>query len=98
MLAPPKLAGMPIEALLAEGRDGPLAHVWSADVETIMRSLFEIDARGRGTPRLARANHMRILRAMYLQQPKELLARIAVPTLMFCARPRARVMDEERGF
>jgi hypothetical protein len=41
---------------------------------------------------------MRILRAMYGQKPKELLAEIAAPTLMFCARPRRHVMDEERDF
>jgi pimeloyl-ACP methyl ester carboxylesterase len=98
MLAPPKLAGMPIDDLLAYGRDGPLAHVWSPKVERIMRSLFEVDARGRGKPRLSRANHFRILRAMYAQKPKELLARIEVPVLMYCARPRASVMDEERDF
>ena len=98
MLAPPKLAGMPIDDLLAYGRDGPLAHVWSPAVEKIMRSLFDIDERGRGKPRLARANHFRILRAMYGQKTKELLARLPVPVLMYCARPRASVMDEERGF
>ena len=98
MLAPPKLAGMPIDELLAYGREGPLAHVWSPKVDRIMRSLFEVDTRGRGKPRLARANHFRILRAMYGQKPKDLLARMKVPVLMYCARPRASVMDEERGF
>jgi pimeloyl-ACP methyl ester carboxylesterase len=97
-LAPPKLAGMRIDDLLAYGRDGPLAHVWSPKIETIMRSLFDVDGRGRGKPRLSRGNHMRILRAMYLQNPKELLASLSVPTLMYCARPRAHVADEERGF
>ena len=98
MLAPPKLRGLPVDELLAYGREGSLAHVWSPEVERIVRSLFEIDSRGRGTPRLARANHMRILRAMFDQRPKDLLARIKVPTLMYCARPRRHVMNEERGF
>lgn len=98
MLAPPKLAGMPIDDLLAYGRDGPLAQVWSPAVERVMRSLFEVDDRGRAKPRLARANHFRILRAMYDQKPKELLARLNVPVLMYCARPRAHVMDDERDF
>jgi pimeloyl-ACP methyl ester carboxylesterase len=98
MLAPPKLAGLPIEELLEMGRRGSLAHVWSPEVEAIVRSLFEVDARGRAKPRLARANHMRILRAMYDQRPKELLAKLDVPVLMFCARPRKHAADEERGF
>lgn len=98
MLAPPKLAGLPIENLLEMGRRGSLAHVWSPEVEAIMRSLFEVDALGRAKPRLARANHMRILRAMYDQRPKELLAKLDVSVLMFCARPRKSAADEERGF
>jgi pimeloyl-ACP methyl ester carboxylesterase len=98
MLAPPKLAGLPIDELLEMGRRGSLGHVWSPEVEAIVRSLFEADDRGRAKPRLARSNHMRILRAMYDQRPKELLAKIDVPVLMFCARPRAHGADEERGF
>lgn len=98
MLAPPKLAGLPIEDLLSFGRNGSLAHVWSPEIERILRSLFQVDSRARGKPRLARTNHMRILRAMYDQTPKELLARLACPTLMYCARPRANVTDEEGGF
>ena len=71
---------------------------WSPSMEPIKRSMFHIDARGHVKPRLARANHMRILRAMYDQRPKELLARLACPTLMYCARPRTHVMDQEGDF
>jgi pimeloyl-ACP methyl ester carboxylesterase len=98
MLAPPKLAGLPIDELIEMAREGSLAHVWSPEVEGVIRSIFETDARGRARPRLARANHMRILRAMYGQKPKELLAKIACPTLMVCARPRRNAEDDERGF
>ena len=98
VLAPPKLSGTPIDDLLAYGRNGSLAHVWSPKVEEIMRTLFEVNGRGRGKPRLARANHFRILRAMFEQKPKELLARLDMPVLMYCARPRAHVMDDEGDF
>ena len=98
MLAPPKLAGLPVDRLLQFAREGSLAHVWSPQLEQIIRSLFVIDDRGRGTPRLARANHMRILRAMYGQKPKERLAGVECPALMYLARPRALGMEEERGF
>jgi pimeloyl-ACP methyl ester carboxylesterase len=98
VLAPPKFDALPVDELLSYARDGSLAHVWSSKIETIVRSLFESDARGNAKPRLARANHMRILRAMYGQKPKELLARADRPTLMICARPRRHVMAEERGF
>jgi len=98
MLAPPKFAGLPIDDLIEMARQGSLAHVWSPEVESVIRSIFETDGRGRARPRLARANHMRILRAMYGQKPKELLANIACPTLMICARPRKGAAMEERGF
>jgi pimeloyl-ACP methyl ester carboxylesterase len=35
---------------------------------------------------------------MYGQKPKELLAKIACPTLMICARPRKGAPPDERGF
>lgn len=97
-LAPPKLAGMRIDDILAFVRDESLAHIWSPHVEAIKRSLFEINGNGRGRLRLARPNHFRILRAMYQQKPKELLAGLRVPILMYCARPRAHAMDDERDF
>ena len=97
VLAPPKLVGVHIDRVLemVRARVGP---AWTHEHELIVRSLFFIDRDGHVKPCLARANHMKILRAMYGQKPKEILARIAVPTLMFCARPRARVMDEEKDF
>jgi pimeloyl-ACP methyl ester carboxylesterase len=97
LLAPPKLNGVHIDEIVAMARRD-VGSRWSPELEPIVRSLFEIDARGRIKPRLARSNHFRILRAMYDQRPKELLARIAVPTLMYCARPRRHVMESERAF
>jgi pimeloyl-ACP methyl ester carboxylesterase len=98
VLAPPKFDALPLDELLFYAREGSLKLVWSPAIERIVGSLFETDARGRARPRLARANHMRILRSMYAQKPKELLARIACPTLMLCARPRAHAMADESGF
>ncbi|MGH2794544.1 MAG: alpha/beta fold hydrolase [Actinomycetota bacterium] len=96
-LAPPKLIGVHIDRVL-EMVQGRVGRAWSHEHELIVRSLFFIDRKGHIRPCLARANHMRILKAMYGQKPKELLARIDVPTLMFSARPRRHVMDEERDF
>jgi pimeloyl-ACP methyl ester carboxylesterase len=97
LLAPPKLNGVHIDEIMAMARND-VGSRWSPELEPIVRSLFEIDARGRIKPRLARSNHFRILRAMYDQRPKELLARMEVPTLMYCARPRKHVMESERAF
>lgn len=97
MLAPPKLKGVHIDVILEMVR-ARVGRGWTHEHELIVRSLFFIDRNGHVTPCLARSNHMKILRAMYGQNPKELLASIEVPTLMYCARPRPRVMDEERDF
>jgi pimeloyl-ACP methyl ester carboxylesterase len=97
VLAPPPLKGVHIDVVLEMVR-GRVGRAWTHEHELIVRSLFFIDRHGHVTPCLARSNHMRILRAMYGQRPKELLARIGVPALMYCARPRPRVMDEERDF
>lgn len=97
VLAPPKLTGVHIDEILTMMRHR-LGRRWTPEHEPIIRSLFFIDRHGHVKPCLSRANHMRILRAMYEQRPKELLARIPVPTFMICARPRPHVMDEERDF
>lgn len=96
-LAPPKLKGVHIDVVLEMVRSR-VGRNWTHEHELIVRSLFFIDRRGHITPCLARSNHMKILRAMYGQKPKELLARIVVPTLMFSARPPARMMAEEGDF
>jgi pimeloyl-ACP methyl ester carboxylesterase len=97
VLAPPKLTGVHIDQVLEMVR-GRVGRAWTHEHELIVRSLFFIDRNGHVKPWLSRANHMKILRAMYGQKPKELLAEIEAPTSMFCARPRPRVMDEERDF
>lgn len=98
VLAPPQLRGMHIDELMAMARSEVPKRSWSPKIEEMVRTLFVIDSRGRIRPRLSRANHMRILRALYDQRPKELMGRLRCPTLMFCARPRAHVMEGERAF
>lgn len=96
-LAPPPLKGVHIDMVL-EMVKGNVGRAWTHEHELIVRSLFFIDREGHVTPCLSRGNHMRILHAMYRQKPKELLAGLKVPTLMFSARPRRHVMDDERDF
>jgi pimeloyl-ACP methyl ester carboxylesterase len=96
-LAPPRYAGSPFAVLRKMVKDN-VGSRWTEAMEPIVRSFYLIDDRDRVRPRLSRANHMRILRAMYEQKPKDLLASMKVPVLMFCAKPRVHVMDDERGF
>ena len=97
MLAPPKFKGMPLTTYMKMVRTRFLRDQWSPEVETIIRSIIKIDTHDRVGPRLSRTNHMRILRAMYDQRPKEVVAKVDAPVLFFAARPR-RGDDSERDF
>jgi pimeloyl-ACP methyl ester carboxylesterase len=47
---------------------------------------MRVDRSGRIHPRLSRANHFRILRALWEEDPLERLRRVRVPTLVIGAR------------
>jgi pimeloyl-ACP methyl ester carboxylesterase len=85
-LAPPHLAGMPVEEFRA------LIRTFSADavevtpeVEDIVLSVMRIRPDGTIAPYLSRANHLRILRAIWEQDPLELYPRLRVPVLAVVA-------------
>ena len=65
----------------------------SPQIEDIALSLMRIDRHGRIRPHLSRANHFRILRAIWLRHPDEALARLSVPV----GRPRAWKGDADAG-
>jgi pimeloyl-ACP methyl ester carboxylesterase len=63
------------------------------DVEAVFLSLMRVDRHGNIHPRLSRANHLRILRALWRQDTPGLLARIRVPTLVLAVRSRPGAWD-----
>jgi pimeloyl-ACP methyl ester carboxylesterase len=86
-LAPPRLAGMPVEVfrrMIPSFLDGAVEA--TPQIEDIVLSVMHVDRRGRIRPRLSRANHFRILRAIWLHDPDAALARLSVPTLAVLAR------------
>jgi pimeloyl-ACP methyl ester carboxylesterase len=88
VLAPPDIRGMSIDAFLAGAGDalGGVVEV-TPEIEEIVRSLVRVDGAGRIRPRLSRANHLRILRALWTQDTIGLLRSVRVPTLVVAARP-----------
>jgi pimeloyl-ACP methyl ester carboxylesterase len=86
-LAPPHLAGMPVDEFRAMIRTflGEDIEI-TPQIEEIVLSVMHVDRRGRIRPRLSRANHFRILRAIWLRDPGGALARLSVPTLAVLAR------------
>jgi pimeloyl-ACP methyl ester carboxylesterase len=86
-LAPPHLAGTDVtrfRAMIPMFFDGAV-EVTPA-VEEIVLSVMHVDRSGRIRPRLTRANHLRILRALWEWDPDEALARLTKPTLVVLAR------------
>ena len=87
-LAPPLLAGTPLEAFRASlTRWSPVP--LTPEVEAIFLSLMRVDGQGRIHPRLARANHFRILRAIWDRDSVALHSRLRVPTLAILAHGSA---------
>ena len=87
-LAPPVLAGTPLESFRADlARWSPIS--LTPEVEAIFLSLMRVDGKGRIHPRLSRANHFRILRAIWDQDGVVLHARLKVPTLAILAHGSA---------
>ncbi len=81
-LAPPHLAGMHVDELrtMIRGFLGGAVDVTPA-IEEIVLSVMHVGRDGRIRPRLSRANHLRILRTIWLDDPSTAHRRLSVPTL-----------------
>jgi pimeloyl-ACP methyl ester carboxylesterase len=87
MLAPPQLKGMSLEQFRAGMRNFKRGAVEiTPEVEAVFLSLMRVDRNGDIHPRLSRANHLRILRALWEQDAQGLLRRVGVPTLVLAVR------------
>lgn len=103
VLAPPDLRGIAVDDFLGHlGRELGRSVRITPEIEAVKLSLLRVDGRGRIRLRLSRANHLRILRALWQQDVSGLLRRVRVPTLVLAARPapgaaeEAGVPDEKR--
>jgi pimeloyl-ACP methyl ester carboxylesterase len=87
MLAPPPISGMHIDEYLSMMRGFMSDQLEvTPEVEGVSRSLMRVDSQGRIRPRLSRANHLRILHALWEQDAPALLASLTVPTLILATR------------
>ena len=59
--------------------------VITPEIEGIVLSVMHVDRLGRIRPRLSRANHLRILRAIWESDPRAALTRLRVPALAVLA-------------
>jgi pimeloyl-ACP methyl ester carboxylesterase len=96
-LAPPQFAGTPAEVFLTFPRRGPLAEVWSPQLEDIFLHIVELRPDGTVAPRLSLANHLQILEAMWDQPTLALYDRVTCPILLVCPEQQA-TDDRQRQF
>lgn len=86
-LAPPDLKGTPLHEFLEMIRYFLHGQIEiTPEVEAVFLSLMRVDGDGNIHPRLSRANHVRILRALWGQDTLGLLRDTSVPTLVLAAR------------
>jgi pimeloyl-ACP methyl ester carboxylesterase len=96
-LAPPQLAGMPADEFrsMIPRFFGDTVDVTPQVVDIVM-AVMRVDAQGRIRPRLTRANHMRILRAIWEQNPVALHAGLRVPALAILAASGEPAWDDRK--
>jgi pimeloyl-ACP methyl ester carboxylesterase len=87
VLSPPAFGGIPVEGFLS-GIPEHTGLAGTPEIETVVLSLVRVDGHGRVHPRLGRANHLKILHALWAQDTDVLLRRVRVPTLVLAARKR----------
>jgi pimeloyl-ACP methyl ester carboxylesterase len=86
-LAPPVLRGTPVHEFLEIIRYFLHGQIEiTPEVERVFLSLMRVDRDGNIHPRLSRANHLRILRALWEQDALGLLRWVRAPTLVLAAR------------
>ncbi|MEE8345832.1 MAG: alpha/beta hydrolase [Dehalococcoidia bacterium] len=102
MMSPPHLDGMRLETLLQGARNWPgLGELWNSEVQEIVLANFHIDEDGRIHPHLRRENHIKILRAMWEQEPSALWSSLRCPVLLAPATrdesdPRQAIWMEQK--
>jgi pimeloyl-ACP methyl ester carboxylesterase len=94
MLAPPELKGMSLEQFRAGMRSFTRGQIEvTPQIEAVFLSLMRVDGHGNIHPRLSRANHLRILRALWEQDAQGLLRLVQVPTLVLAVRSAPEEVD-----
>ena len=89
-MAPPRLAGTPLNKFLEMIRRGALDDSWSEEVEEIILAQFDVFPDETIAPRLSFERHMEIVRAIWDYHPTALLSSVRCPLLMLpCVRDPA---------
>lgn len=88
-LAPPDLTHLTPDDLIAGAKRWELGRIWSDDVEAALLGNFQVVEDGTIRPNLSRENHMKVVRALWEQEPSELYADVRCPVLFIAAEREA---------
>jgi pimeloyl-ACP methyl ester carboxylesterase len=83
-LEPPDLIGTPLNEFRASMKQW-MGSAWSPEAEAITLHNFEVREDGTIAPRMRKANHMQVVRALWEHRPSELWAQVQCPVLMIPA-------------
>ena len=84
-MAPPDLTQLTPQRLIEGAKQWELGPIWSEAVEAALLANFELMEDGTIRPRLSRANHMQVVRALWEQHPSELCPQGRCPVLFVAA-------------
>lgn len=84
-MAPPNLTHLTMEELAARAKE-TWGAMWRPEVEAVLRASFQVQPDGKIQPRLHYDRHMKILRALWEQNPQDLFPKVQAPVLILPAR------------
>jgi pimeloyl-ACP methyl ester carboxylesterase len=84
-MAPPDLTHLTPQQLIEGAKRWSLGKFWKDEVEAALLGNFIVTEEGTIRPHLSRANHLRVVRALWEQRPSELCSSVSCPTLFVAA-------------
>jgi pimeloyl-ACP methyl ester carboxylesterase len=84
-MAPPDLTQYTPQQLVEMAKRWELGPIWNDEIEAALLGNFEVTEAGTIRPRLSRANHMQVVRALWEQRPSELCPNVRCPVLFVAA-------------
>jgi len=96
-MAPPDFSGVKAEGFLERVRSRRVGNGMSPEVADIVMANFEILEDQSIKARLSRANHLRIIEALWDHRPAELYGKVQCPVLIMPARQQNNEATQERG-
>ena len=95
-MAPPDFGGVTVQQFSQRVRDGQLGSLMTGQIEEIVLANFEVLADGTIRARLSRANHLRIIEALWDHHPPDLYPGVSCPVLVMPARQKSDPSTPER--